>query len=236
MTGPISTCGITSGTYTASTIPGATYNWTVPNGMTITSGQGSASIQVSYDPSYITGNIGVTATNSCGESDILEYRVNNIQMPTAITGLAQIGNATIGVYTTPNVAGAGYVWNVPAGITITSGQGTNTINVAFATSFNSGTVTVALVTNCGTSTPRTFDINRSQSLSAIVGPESLCGIAEITYDTVGTLVQYNPALAIYSVPATSDATSYVWTVPAGATIVSGQGTNSIAMSFNINVS
>lgn len=234
MTGPISTCGITSGTYTASTIPGATYNWTVPNGMTITAGQGSASIQVSYDASYITGNIGVTATNSCGESDILEYRVNNIQMPTAITGLAQIGNASTGVYTTPSIAGAGYVWNVPAGITITSGQGTNTINVAFATSFNSGTVTVALVTSCGTSTPRTFDINRSQSLSAIVGPESLCGIAEITYDTVGTLVQYNPALAIYTVPATSDATSYVWTVPAGATIVSGQGTNSIAMSFNIN--
>ncbi len=234
MQGPISTCGITTGTYTASSIPGATYNWTVPAGMTITSGQGTSSIVVSYDPTYVTGNVAVTATNSCGVSDVLEYRVNNIQMPTAITGLAQIANATTGVYTTPSVSGASYVWTVPAGITITSGQGTHVINVAFASSFTSGTVTVALVTSCGTSTPRTFDINRSQALSAIVGPQSLCGIAEITYDTVGNVVQYNPSLAIYSVPATSDATSYVWTVPAGATIVSGQGTNSIAMTFDIN--
>ncbi len=231
--GPIATCGITTGTYVANTLTGATYNWTVPAGINITSGQGTSSIQVSYDANYVTGNIILTATNSCGVSDGVIYRVNKIQMPTVINGLAQIGTATSGTYTTPAVSGMGYIWSVPAGVTIVSGQSTNSINLSFAPTFSSGTITVAMISSCGTSTPKPLDIKRSQPILTIYGPESLCGIAQITYDTAGQLVNYSTLYATYSVPVVSDALSYTWSVPQGASIFSGQGTNSIVMGFDI---
>ena len=231
--GPIATCGITTGTYVANTLTGAIYNWTVPAYIIITSGQGTPTIKVSYNPNYVTGNIGVTATNSCGVSDVLEYRVNNIQMPTSINGLAQIGTAISGIYTTPAVSGMGYVWSVPTGVTITSGQKANSVSLSFAPTFTSGTISAAMISSCGTSTARTFDINRSQPIMAIYGPESLCGIAQITYDTIGKLVDYTTLYATYTVPPVSDVLQYVWTVPQGATIVSGQGTNNIVMGFDI---
>ena len=231
--GPYSTCGITTGTYVANTLTGATYNWSVPAGINITSGQGTSTIQVSYDPNYVTGNITVTATNSCGTSDELVYRVTSIQMPTIINGLAQIGTATTGTYTTPAVSGMGYLWTVPTGVTITSGQNTNSVSLSFASSFTMGTITVAMISSCGTSIARTFDINRSQTIKAIYGPQSLCGIAQITYDTIGTLLDYSTLYATYSVLPVSDALQYVWTVPTGATIISGQGTNAIVMGFDM---
>ena len=231
--GPYSTCGITTGTYVANTLSGATYNWTVPAGINITSGQGTSTIQVSYDANYVTGTIGVTATTSCGVSDVLVYRVTSIQMPTIINGLAQIGAATTGTYTTPAVSGMGYVWSVPSGVSIVSGQNTNSVNLSFSPSFTMGTITVAMISSCGTSIPRTFDINRSQPITAIYGPESLCGVAQITYDTTGTLIDYKASYATYSVPVVSDALQYVWSVPQGASIVSGQGTNAIVMSFDL---
>ena len=231
--GPIATCGITTGTYIANTLTGATYDWNVPAGITITSGQGTPTIQVSYDPNYVTGTIGVTASNSCGVSDVLEYRVNSMKMPTIINGLAQIGAATSGTYTTPAISGMGYLWNVPTGVTIASGQNTNAVVLNFDPSFTMGTITVSMISSCGTSIPRTFDINRSQPIRVIYGPESLCGIAQITYDTIGTLLDYTTLYATYTVPPVSDALQYVWTVPQGATIVSGQGTNSIVMGFDI---
>ena len=231
--GPYATCGITTGTYVANTITGATYNWSVPVGINITSGQGTSTIQVSYDSNYVTGTIGLTATTSCGVSDVLEYRVTSIQMPTIINGLAQIGSATTGTYTTPAVSGMGYVWSVPAGVSIVSGQNTNSVNLSFSSSFTMGTITVAMISSCGTSIPRTFDINRSQPIATIYGSQSLCGIAQITYDTVGTLVDYSNLFATYSVNPVADAIQYVWSVPQGATIVSGQGTNAIVMSFDM---
>lgn len=231
--GPYSTCGITTGTYVANTIAGATYNWSVPVGINITSGQGTSTIQVSYDSNYVTGTIGLTATTSCGVSDVLEYRVTSIQMPTIINGLAQIGSATTGTYTTPAVPGMGYVWSVPSGVSIVSGQNTNTVNLSFSSTFTMGTITVAMISSCGTSIPRTFDINRSQPIGTIYGSQSLCGIAQITYDTVGTLIDYTNLFATYSVNPVADAIQYVWSVPQGATIVSGQGTNAIVMSFDM---
>jgi hypothetical protein len=41
----------------------------------------------------------------------------------------------------------------------------------------------------------------------------------------------NAAGVTYSAAIVPDATSYVWTIPAGATIVSGQGTNAIMVNF-----
>ncbi len=67
ITGVTNTCANGTGyTYSIPAIAGATYTWTVPGGNTITSGQGSASIQV--DMVGTAGTISVTAS-ACGTSN-----------------------------------------------------------------------------------------------------------------------------------------------------------------------
>lgn len=67
ITGVTNTCANTTGyTYSIPAIAGATYTWTVPGGNTITSGQGTANIQVAMIGT--AGTISVTAS-ACGTSN-----------------------------------------------------------------------------------------------------------------------------------------------------------------------
>jgi len=83
--GPATFCPATTATYTVAAIPGATYyTWSVPSGATITSGQGTNSIGVTFGSS--AGNIGVTATNNCGTSTISTLAVGELlSVPITIT-------------------------------------------------------------------------------------------------------------------------------------------------------
>jgi hypothetical protein len=69
ITGPGNFCsGQTGVVYSIAPVTGATsYTWQVPNGASITSGQGTTSITVSF--SNKNGNIRVQAINSCGNSN-----------------------------------------------------------------------------------------------------------------------------------------------------------------------
>lgn len=68
ITGNSTVCsGSTGEVYSISAVTNATtYTWTVPSGATITSGQGTTSITVNYGSN--SGDITVTADNSCGAS------------------------------------------------------------------------------------------------------------------------------------------------------------------------
>jgi len=67
ITGPTTVCQGSTQTYSITAIPGVTsYDWTVPAGAVITSGQGTTTITVTFGAS--AGNISVTATNACGTS------------------------------------------------------------------------------------------------------------------------------------------------------------------------
>jgi hypothetical protein len=67
ITGPTAVCRTASETYSIVPVPGAiSYNWTVPTGSVITSGQGTTSITVTIGPN--PGNICVTASNGICES------------------------------------------------------------------------------------------------------------------------------------------------------------------------
>lgn len=66
---------------------------------------------------------------------------NLIPWPYSITGAISVSSSASGeVYSVPNTSGSTYVWTVPTGATITSGQGTNSITVTFGT--HSGDVSV----------------------------------------------------------------------------------------------
>ncbi len=92
--GPSSICQGQSGvTYSISSVPGATsYTWTVPSDATITAGQGTTSITVTFG--NISGNITVVANNACGSSGASTLAVTVNTLSTAATS-ASASPATV---------------------------------------------------------------------------------------------------------------------------------------------
>jgi hypothetical protein len=109
-----------------------------------------------------------------------------------------------------------YVWttNIPGAVA--SGTGTTGL-VSFPSGTFSGNVCVAAVTICGpSSTPSCYAVTAGQvtAMGAISGPQiGICGASNVNFQL-----------------GTSGASSYSWNVP-GATIVNGQGSNSINVNF-----
>jgi uncharacterized protein (TIGR02145 family) len=207
--------------YSISPVTGATsYNWLVPNGVTIVSGQGTVSITVNFGPSG--GTIAVRAQNGAGNSPYTNLDVAvclTPPIPGTITGPASVQINAAGInYSIVTVTGATkYNWTVPEGATIVSGQGTTGITVNFGMTF--GNISVRAENICGNSAYSDLTITVCQLPSKpgiITGPTSL---------------QYNASGIKYSITPVSGVTRYNWMVPNGATIVSGQGTSIILVNF-----
>lgn len=209
-------------TFSYSIVPVAntdSYTWTAPANATIVSGQGSNSVQVSFLPGFVSGSLTVIGTNCIGNSAARSYAIGTVPAtPASISGtLYGVCGGSSQTYSCPIVSSATtYVWTVPAGATINSGQGTNSINVTLPSTFASGTVTVKSGTPCTLSAARSITIRSTPVAPAVIaGP---------TTQVCGTKT--------YSVGAsTSGGTGYIWSAPAGATIVSGQGTLSVDILF-----
>jgi hypothetical protein len=211
-------------TYTIAAVSNASrYVWTVPGGVTIISGAGTTSINVSFGSGFTGGDISVAAANSCGQSSSLNPSTLSIKaapsMPGAVTGLVNgVCGRTNVAYSISAVAGAtAYTWTLPAGATIVSGQGTTTVYVNFSSTFGSGNICVMAKNSCSSSGGSCIAVS---SYPAAVGPVS--GL---------TTVCAKQKSVTYSVSPVAGATSYTWTVPSQATITSGQGTNSVVVTF-----
>ncbi|MFA5974294.1 MAG: T9SS type A sorting domain-containing protein [Lentimicrobiaceae bacterium] len=222
ITGSATVCqGQTSVTYTVPDIANATsYVWTLPTGAVGTSS--SNSITVDFGLTAVSGNITVTGHNDCGDGTVstLAIAVNPLpSLADVITGLATVcqGQAAV-TYTVPVIANAiSYIWTLPTGATGTSS--TNSISVDFGLTAVSGNITVTGHNDCGDGTVSTLAItvNPLPSLADVItGSATVCqGQAAVTY----------------TVPAIASATSYIWTLPAGATGTSS--TNSINVDFGL---
>lgn len=231
ITGLTSVCdGATSVIYTVSPILNATtYNWTVPGGVIIMSGGTTNSITVNYVAGSAGGTISVNGVNSCGNGTSASTNVTVNPYPEAadmITGQISITTcpSTSGVtYSIPLVNNAtSYTWSVPSGATIVSGTGTNSITVDYSSGATSGTVMVTPTNSCGTGASSSLNITVN-TLPDAAG--SIIGSDTITVCPVSDSI-------VYSVPTVFNADYYVWTLPSGATIVSGDSTSSIMVNFS----
>lgn len=164
ITGPNSICAGSTQSYSVPAILNSdTYTWQLPPNTTITSGAGTNSITVYYGTTATSGNVVVQGTNACGSGAASVYAVTVKPLPAAagvITGLNKVcqGESNV-IYQVPNIAGAtGYIWTVPSGATITSGQGTTMINVNFGTA-TSGNIIVKGTNACGSGTMSSFAVN-----------------------------------------------------------------------------
>jgi len=195
------------------------YNWTVPTGASLASGQGTTSVTVDFGTSG--GNVSVRAENGCGNSAYTDLAVS-VAIPSApgtITGNANPECNETGVsYSIDPVAGAtNYNWTIPPGSTGAGGQGTTSILVDYSGA-TSGNVRVRAENVCGNSayTVLAVTVAIPSTPGSITGKE---------------YAECNETGVAYSIDAVPGATDYTWTVPTGATIASGQGTTGITVNF-----
>ena len=205
------------------------YNWIVSTGGIITMGQGTYAIHVTWTlPGTAWVTVTYTNTYGCGTPVPGLYNLFVNPLPGAageITGTSTVcaGATGIAYSTTPIVNASSYTWTLPAGATFASGQGTTNITVNFSTSAVSGNIIVSGTNSCGNgpaSPPFPVTVNPLPGdAGTISGPTPVC--------------QGDMGVS-YTVTAIPNATGYAWTVPTGATIVSGGNTNHILVNFSDN--
>ncbi len=197
--------------------------WTFPGGNPATST--TQNPQVIYTT---PGNYSVTliASNDAGSDTVIKTNYISVTSapisPNSPTGISLVcANTTNLSYSVPLVNGTtSYLWTVPAGVTIASAQGTNSINVNFTNLAMNGNICVAASNSCGSSVPVCKAITVVDSVPA--KPASISGNIVQCAGSSGV---------VFSCPLDGNASSYSWTIPASATLVSGQGTNSITVNF-----
>jgi len=134
--------------------------------------------------------------------------------PGPITGSSDVCISAIMAYSVVPVQNAdSYTWTVPTGWSITSGQGTPTITLLAGNT--AGNISVVASNGSGISAARHLAVQASAGSPPapgnINGPTTLC---------MGSAPDY-------SIAPVNGASSYSWSVPAGWTILRGQGTTDI---------
>lgn len=229
ITGQTTSC-INSGYITYTTEAGMTnYVWTVSSGGVINFGSGTYQISVTWTVGGAQSvSVNYNNPNGCAAltPTVLNVTVNTVpDAAGTITGTSVVCGGAQGIaYSCAAINGAvSYVWTLPAGATIATGGGTNSITVDFATNASSGNITVYGNNVCGNGTPSPNFPVTVNALPDAAG--NITGANEVCQGTDGV---------VYTVPSITGATSYTWTVPTGATIVSGANTNSITVDFSMS--
>jgi len=222
--------GSTGIVYSVLPFAGATnYVWTVPVGATITAGNNTNSITVSFSPTSQSGSFTVYATDgTCNSYPSAPYAVTVIPLPVqagSITGVTVVCDGEQGVpYSVSPIPGvSSYTWTIPTGATIATGQNTNAITINYNTGSQSGNISVYGTNSCGTgasSNPLPITVVAIPGdAGAITGPVEICAEA---------------SNIVYSITPVTNAYGYVWGLPQGASITNGANTNQITVHYTAN--
>jgi hypothetical protein len=227
-------CNFSTHTYTTFATPGNTFSWKVVGG-SIISGQYTNTVSVTWGPSG-TGTLEVEETipgSDCITTDRDTFDIRPTPSPN-ITGNFNPCGASSQVYTTPFVTGNSYNWVVVGG-TITSGQGTNSITVAWQNpawpNIINGSVTVTeWVTDvlpsqsCINTNTRTITIRPNPPVPTITGLNVVCAT-----DLTDNPITDNQITYSTSIPAQGSNQgfiTYAWSVSSNGTIVGSTSSTS----------
>jgi beta-glucanase (GH16 family) len=123
---------------------GRTFNWTVPDGATVVSGQGSNSILVDWDCDG--GNVLCHLTTGCDNYDL--------ELPVTLKDYALDGPYFVNDHqnglqlAAPNLGGTQYTWSLPDDAALVDGQGNDTLH--FNWGVGQDTVKLTIENSCGT--------------------------------------------------------------------------------------
>jgi len=213
--------------YSISPVVNATrYLWEVPDGVEITSGQGTLSITVNIGPAApATDNIRVYAINACGTSTPPRTKgLNVIDPPVAagsITGSSTFTYGATGVpYSVEPVTGAtSYAWSYTGtGVTI-NGNGTNSVTLDFSSGATEGRLSVYGTSLCGEGSASSLELTaaaKTLHLSSVMLEGLYSGAGTMRQARNATGPQYAEGVADHITIELHDATSYsnvVWSLP-----------------------
>jgi hypothetical protein len=207
------------------------YTWTVPQGALIVGTATGNSIAVSYAGDFTAGNVTVKASNGVGASltsaTLAVARTSGAVAPAALVGpVAGLCSGTS--YNYSFAAGANaqtYTITGPVGSVVTSADNASntsnvitTSNLAFTVLYSTAIVNISIVANnpCGSAAAKLFVVSKAMgAITTISGPTAVDTCSEYTYTATAVV----------------GAVAYTWTIPSGAQIVSGQGTNTLVVTF-----
>ena len=187
----------------------STYLWST--GATTPSITVSPLVTTTY---YCTVSDGV---NTCRDS--VKITVGATAVPTAplaITGATDVcsyigaDTASVAVnYKCNKISTASsYLWSVPAGVTLLSGQGDTSINVRFSASFVSGAITVKSINVCGASTSaRSLTVYKRVAATPALIQKEFSPTSIVAVTNVSGLVSET-----YRIKKVTYATSYNWSM------------------------
>jgi hypothetical protein len=224
ISGPTAVCQGSTGNIYMTQFGYSNYIWTITGG-TITSGQGTYSVHVTWGTSGAqTISVNFNSLNGCPAISPTVYNVtvNALPAPTISGPNNMCVNSGASTYTTQS-GFTNYVWTVSSGGTINSGQGTSILSVTWNTA---GTQTVGVnYTNalgCAGFNPGSYNV----TVNPVPGAAgSITGTSAVCAGATGIA---------YSVGSITNATAYVWTLPAGATNTNGNLTSTISVDFANN--
>lgn len=225
ITGPTNVCANSAGhVYSIPPLANTTgYIWSVPAGATITAGDNTPSITVSFGTT--SGNVSVFGTSICdqGLPGTSAIAVHPLPVPTITGPNNQCVNLSGSYITEPGFTD--YTWTVSAGGTITGGAGTNQIDVLWNTAGAKNVMVNYTNTNgCSALTPSSFPvtINPLPDAAGVI-----TGVSDVCKGSTGIS---------YSVSPINNAVTYIWLLPPGATITYGMWTNAITVDFSASAS
>jgi len=228
LTGPTAACsdGAPVVYYTQS--GQSNYQWAVSPGGTVIAGGTpmTQSITIQWNTlgaQWVSVNYSNAGGCSSGSPTQLNVSVSiTPDAAGAINGPAVVcaGATDIGYDVSAIANATSYIWSVPAGATITSGIGTNAITVDFSATAQSGNIAVYGTNYCGDGNAysKTITVDPLPAAAGIIAGE--------------TTVCQGQIGVVYTVEPIANATSYEWTIPAGANIITGTGTNSIVVDYS----
>jgi hypothetical protein len=172
-----------------------------------------------------TYTVTVIDANGCtGSASAVTSKDSLPRPPGAITGDGSLAcNTSNRLFSVQPVANTShYVWTLPTGATFSNGQDTtsNSVRINFPQNFSTGYLTVSASNSCGQSAsikPSRLLINGAPNKPGTItgAATGVCG----------------PTTKTYTIASVPSASSYSWTIPAGASISSGQGTASVQLVF-----
>jgi len=111
-------------TFSTQYLPDVNYTWSVPNEVSITSGDGTHAITVNWGGN--AGDVSFLASNS--SSATKNAKVLTTPVTSSINGPDKVASGAGGIqYSVDLHTGSSYEWTVPSGATVANGQGTNSI-------------------------------------------------------------------------------------------------------------
>ncbi|MBU6122420.1 T9SS type B sorting domain-containing protein [Hymenobacter siberiensis] len=186
-------------------------------------------------------DLGVTVKdNGCGgklASDIFRVTVTRAAGPNAITGPTTVCDpATVRTYTAAGPVPASYRWRITGG-TITSGQGTNAVQVTWANANTTGLLSLKGISTYGClsdSVVKSVDIRPLPALTATALAPSIC-LGTSTTLTVTGLAGLTYVWSGGGISSTSTTVTVIPTATTTYTVTGTDGTCSVTATVTVTV-